>query len=181
MLKMFFRFAVLNDLAISRHLSRLLPLVLVGVLAACDQSPKGNLQQSASPLSDFTVYKREQCGCCNDWITHIEKAGYSALQENVSDFDSIKDKFGIPAKLRSCHTSVSQKGYLFEGHIPAKFIRQFLEEKPVDAIGLAVPAMPTGSPGMEFGDMFMPYTIYLIQRDGSYSVYASVKTYKEQF
>ena len=82
--------------------------------------------------------------------------------------------------MRSCHTSVTDDGFVFEGHIPAKFIKKFLAEKPFGARGLAVPAMPTGTPGMEFGDLLQPYKIYLLKTDGSIEIYAEVNTAEDQ-
>jgi len=75
---------------------------------------------------------------------------------------------------------VSTDGFVFEGHIPAKFIHQFLNEKPENAIGLAVPAMPVGSPGMEVGNKFMPYQVLLLKADGSSEIYADVPTAEKQ-
>ncbi|WP_369802079.1 DUF411 domain-containing protein [Microbulbifer sp. Q7] len=82
--------------------------------------------------------------------------------------------------MQSCHTSVSADGYVFEGHIPAKLIRQFLRNPPAGARGLAVPAMPLGSPGMEVGDRFTPYKVLQLNRDGSTSVYANIDHFEQQ-
>ncbi|HEY1059843.1 MAG TPA: DUF411 domain-containing protein [Limnobacter sp.] len=94
---------------------------------------------------------------------------------------ALKNKLGIDSRYRSCHTAVSAEGYVFEGHVPAKYIRQFLKEKPQDAIGLVVPGMPAGSPGMEIGADFSPYQVLLLTRDGQSRVYATVQTYESQF
>ena len=77
-------------------------------------------------------------------------------------------------KWQSCHTAVTKGGYVFEGHIPAKYIEQFLASPPEGALGLAVPGMPLGSPGMEMGGRFTPYDIVLMNKDGSSSVFAHV-------
>jgi len=90
-------------------------------------------------------------------------------------------KYGIKPNYRSCHTAVTRNGFAFEGHVPAKFIKQFLAEKHNNAIGLSVPAMPVGSPGMEVGERFMPYNVLILFKDGTSEVYAEVKTYEEQF
>ena len=82
--------------------------------------------------------------------------------------------------LRSCHTAVSSQGYAFEGHIPARDSHQFLANPPADGIGLTVPAMPVGSPGMEVGDKFMPYRVLLMKKDGSTEVFASVESAAQQ-
>ena len=82
--------------------------------------------------------------------------------------------YSIKPEYRSCHTSVSTNGFIFEGHIPAKYITKFLSEDHPNAIGLSVPGMPLGSPGMEFDDRFTPYNILILYKDGSSEVYAEI-------
>lgn len=122
----------------------------------------------------LTVYKTPSCGCCKKWVSHLEQHGVVAQTKNYDDLTGIKARYGITPQYYSCHTAVSEQGYAFEGHIPAKYIRQFLAESHPDAIGLSVPAMPLGSPGMEVEDRFMPYDILLLNKDGSASVYAHI-------
>lgn len=122
----------------------------------------------------LTVYKTPSCGCCKKWVSHLEQQGVVAQTKNYDDLSGIKTRYGITPQYYSCHTAVSEQGYVFEGHIPAKYIRQFLAESHPDAIGLSVPAMPLGSPGMEVEDRFMPYDILLLNKDGSASVYAHI-------
>ncbi|WP_445769189.1 DUF411 domain-containing protein [Rheinheimera sp.] len=129
-------------------------------------------QQQSEPL--LTVYKTSSCGCCKKWISHIEQNGITAIAKDYDDLSFIKNRYGIQPNHISCHTAVSENGYVFEGHIPAKYIRQFLAESHPDAIGLSVPAMPLGSPGMEVEGRFMPYDILLLHKDGSASVYAHI-------
>ena len=90
-------------------------------------------------------------------------------------------QFRVFIYYQSCHTAVSQSGYVFEGHVPAKFIQQFLQNPPKNALGLAVPAMPLGAPGMEMGDRFLPYRIMLLNQNGSATLYATVNNAKEQY
>ena len=87
----------------------------------------------------------------------------------------VKEKYNIKPEYRSCHTGVSEDGYIFEGHIPSKYITQFLSEQNPDAIGLSVPGMPLGSPGMEVGNRFTPYDVLILFRDGTSEVYAEIK------
>ena len=122
----------------------------------------------------LTVYKTPSCGCCKKWVSHLEQQGVVAQTKDYDDLSGIKERYGITPQYYSCHTAVSEQGYAFEGHIPAKYIRQFLAESHPDAIGLSVPAMPLGSPGMEVEDRFMPYDILLLHKDGSASVYAHI-------
>jgi hypothetical protein len=126
------------------------------------------------PAIALTVYKTPSCGCCKKWISHLEQNNIVSDAKNYDDLTSIKTRYGIKPEHYSCHTAVSEQGFVFEGHIPAKYIRQFLAESHPDAIGLTVPAMPMGSPGMEMGDSFMPYNIIMLMKDGSSSVYANV-------
>jgi len=140
-----------------------------------------NHQSEQSKIIDLTVFKHPSCGCCQDWIDHMESQGFSTKATNTEQLGSIKQEHGIAPNHSSCHTAVSPQGYVFEGHVPAKFVKQFLKEAPQDAIGLAVPAMPVGSPGMEMGDQFMPYKVLLLKTDGSVEVFADIQNYQEQF
>ena len=88
--------------------------------------------------------------------------------------EEIKQMYNIKPKYRSCHTGVSTDGYIFEGHIPSKYITQFLSEDHPNAIGLSVPGMPLGSPGMEVENRFMPYEVLILFKDGTNAVYAQV-------
>lgn len=127
------------------------------------------------------VYKSESCSCCNDWVTHIEGAGFTAKTHHPKDLDALKEKLGITNAYSSCHTAMSAGDFVFEGHVPARYIKQFLQEKPEGTYGLSVPAMPVGSPGMEYKDKFMAYPIYLLHKDGQHSVYVQVTSYAQQF
>ena len=133
--------------------------------------------------TELSVYKNQSCGCCSKWITHLENSGFKTDAHNLeaAELSALKDKHAIHNHYQSCHTGVYQDKYVFEGHIPAKFITQFLLEKPEGAIGLAVPGMPVGSPGMEVETKFLPYDILLIKDDGTHEVYAHIENYKEQF
>lgn len=128
----------------------------------------------------LNVYKEVTCGCCNGWIEHMDERGYHANIFHPDDLQSVKTELGIKPEWRSCHTAVTREGYIFEGHIPEKFIARFLANPPADAMGLAVPGMPIGGPGMEMGDRFTPYDILLMKKDGSQEVFASIKSREEQ-
>lgn len=95
------------------------------------------------------VYKSETCGCCDDWVDHIENAGIEVKTTNLDQMQHKKMELGIPGNLASCHTAVID-GYLIEGHVPASDIMRLLKESP-KITGLTVPGMPHGSPGMETG------------------------------
>ena len=121
------------------------------------------------------VWKSPTCGCCNDWITHVEANGFAVRTYNEGN-SKARRRLGMPVRFGSCHTA-EIGGYVIEGHVPAREILRLLEEKP-QAIGLSVPAMPRGSPGMdgpEYGGIVDPYDVLLIGEDGSVSVYQSYR------
>ena len=121
------------------------------------------------------VHKTPTCGCCKMWMKHVEKNGFTAYGQDHQDLMKIKEKYNIEPQYRSCHTAVSSDGFIFEGHIPSKYIKQFLSEDHPEAIGLSVPGMPLGSPGMEVEDRFMPYDVLILFKDGTNKVYAEVR------
>jgi hypothetical protein len=127
------------------------------------------------------VYKSPTCGCCTKWMDHLAENGFTSTGHHPDDLSDLKRELGVPVRYGSCHTGVSKNGYLFEGHVPARYITQFLDDPPTGALGLTVPAMPVGSPGMEYKNQFMPYQVLLLKKDGSVEVYASVESYKQQF
>ena len=104
----------------------------------------------------------------------------TAAGQDVADLAVFKERYGVPSNMRSCHTAVTSDGYVFEGHVPAKYIAQFLANPPSEAIGLAVPGMPMGSPGMEYQNKFSPYQVMQINKDGSTAVYAEVDSANAQ-
>ena len=98
-------------------------------------------------LHEVTVYKSATCSCCNDWITHLEQAGFKVTSHNRDDMDRVKASFGVKPGLASCHTALVG-GYVIEGHVPAVDIIKLLQDKP-QIIGLTAPGMPKYSPGMQ--------------------------------
>ena len=109
------------------------------------------------------------------WMKHVEENGFTASGQDHQNLMMIKEKYNIEPQYRSCHTAVSSNGFVFEGHIPSKYIKQFLSEDHPEAIGLSVPGMPLGSPGMEVEDRFMPYDVLILYKDGTSKVYAEVR------
>nr|WP_254774706.1 DUF411 domain-containing protein [Polaromonas sp. YR568] len=132
------------------------------------------LAQAKTPVE---VWKDPDCGCCKDWVAHLEANGFE-VRVHDSGNTAARTRLGIPQKLGSCHTAeVGAKGkrYALEGHVPAREIRRLLKERP-PAIGLAVPGMPVGSPGMDapiYGGRKDPYDVLLVSPDGSSRVYQS--------
>lgn len=122
------------------------------------------------------VWKSVTCGCCKDWVRHLEANGFAVRAHDVEEPALHRAKLGIPDHLGSCHTA-RVGGYALEGHVPAREIRRLLAERP-DAVGLAVPAMPIGSPGMdgpEYGARKDPYDVLLVVRGAGPRVFASYR------
>lgn len=117
------------------------------------------------------VWKDPNCGCCKDWIAHIEQSGFAATVIEQGN-SAARARLGMPQKFSSCHTALVQ-GYVIEGHVPAADIQRLLREKP-QALGLAVPGMPIGSPGMDgavYGGRRDRYQVLLVQKDGTSRVF----------
>lgn len=131
-------------------------------------------QHSDSNL-ELLVHKTLTCGCCKMWVKHMEENGFTVNTKDHQSLVKIKEKLKINPEHRSCHTGVSSQGHFFEGHIPSKYVSQFLSEGNPDAIGLSVPGMPLGSPGMEVEDRFTPYDVLVHFKDGSTKVYAEIR------
>jgi hypothetical protein len=117
------------------------------------------------------VWKDPNCGCCKNWIEHMQKHGFTVVIHDTPDVTPVKQAHGVGADLVSCHTGLIH-GYVIEGHVPADLVRKLIAEKPAIA-GLAVPGMPMGSPGMENGGMKDAYDVVAFKADGTRSVYAS--------
>ncbi len=119
------------------------------------------------------VWKSPSCGCCKDWVAHLESSGF-AVKVNDAGNTGMRGRLGVPAQLGSCHTALVG-GYAIEGHVPARDIQRLLAERP-PAVGLVVPGMPIGSPGMDgpaYGGRRDRYDVLLVRRDGSVSVFAN--------
>ena len=124
---------------------------------------------TAAGLPEIEVWKDPNCGCCTKWIDHLRQAGFDVTAHETARVDDARGKLGMPTRYAACH-SARVGGYVIEGHVPASDVKRLLEEQP-DAIGLAVPGMPMGSPGME-GPRSEPYQTLLIGRGGKASVFA---------
>jgi len=117
------------------------------------------------------VVKSPTCGCCTEWVEHLESNGFRVEVEDTRAVGAAKARLGVPRELSSCHTA-QVGGYVVEGHVPAGEIRRLLEQQPDGVKGLAVPGMPAGSPGME-GPPPVPYDVVAFDGSGGRSVWAS--------
>jgi hypothetical protein len=141
----------------------LLSLMIFGVAPA----------SAADTVPSIEVWKSATCKCCGAWVKHLEANGFTVKVNAAepSTLVALKRQAGIGDKLASCHTAMID-GYVIEGHVPGTDIKRLVAERP-EAIGLAVPGMPLGSPGMEQGAEFEPYDVLLIKKDGSTETFAS--------
>ena len=124
-----------------------------------------------APAKEATVYKTPTCGCCKKWVEHLEKSGYKVTAHDVADVGPYKKRYGVPDSLGSCHTAIVTSGYIIEGHVPADVIDKLVAQAPKDIIGLAVPGMPAGSPGMEVGTK-EKYDVIAFDKAGKTKVFA---------
>ncbi len=143
----------------ARKISILLALMALGTAGASVAQTAGTIE----------LYKSPYCGCCGKWAEHMSKAGFSVKTHETDNVPDTRKKLGMPEKLGSCHTA-KIGNYLLEGHVPADDIKRLLKEKP-KALGLAVPGMPTGSPGMDVPNS-PPYDTLLVHKDGTTRVFA---------
>lgn len=119
-----------------------------------------------------TVYKSPTCGCCGAWIEHLEEDGFVVEANDTNDLATIKAENQVPPQLQSCHTAIID-GYVIEGHVPAEDINRLLAERP-NVVGLAVPGMPAGSPGMEIdGHPGQPFDVIAFDQSGNVEIFAS--------
>lgn len=144
---------------------------LLGGIASLGLAPVAPLWAQSAPVVE--IWKDPNCGCCNDWLAYLQANGFVlGAVHHVGNAE--RARLGMPAAFASCHTALIG-GYLVEGHVPAADIRRLLRDRP-QALGLSVPGMPIGSPGMDgavYGGRRDPYRVALVQRDGSATVFAT--------
>lgn len=153
-------------------------------LAACGRvsepasatAPVSTPQTTPSTPALFAqVWKTPTCGCCKAWVEHLQAAGFTVKANDVPNTDAMRAKLGIPVDMGSCHTALIG-GFAVEGHVPAREIKRLLaepREATADVVGLSVPGMPIGSPGMEMGDQRDKYNVMLVLKNGQSRVYQS--------
>ena len=151
-----------------RNMLRSLALC-AALTAACPGMAQPLRQDPAPALPVVDVYKSPDCGCCKAWAEHLQKNGFRVILHDVGDVPAARKKLGMPNRYGACHTA-KVGPYLVEGHVPAADIKNLLKQQP-KAIGLAVPSMPPGSPGME-GERSVPYDTLLVTPDGNATVFA---------
>jgi hypothetical protein len=151
--------------------------VIAGNVVAYGQTKAQPAVKPAPPkpatqaLPQLVVFKTPTCGCCANWVQHMEKNGFTAKVTNMPDLSAVKEQNGVTQRLSSCHTTLVG-GYVIEGHVPAEDVRRLLKEKPAGIAGLAAPGMPAGSPGMDVPNS-PAYQIIAFDKAGKTSVYAT--------
>jgi hypothetical protein len=152
----------MNATTISRRLALACIASVATTGAACAQTPTPR---------DLRVYKTPTCPCCDAWIAHMREAGFTTTVTVLDDLQPIRRRAGLPDALASCHTGLIGD-YLVEGHVPAADVLRLLAQNP-SAVGLAVPGMPLGSPGMETPQGHrQAYDTLLVLRSGETQVFA---------
>ena len=125
---------------------------------------------AAGAAQSIHVYKSPTCGCCTDWVDHLENNGFEVEVTETHDMNRVKMEAGLSPNLASCHTAFVGD-YVIEGHVPADDIHRLIADAP-KARGLAVPGMPAGSPGMEMGDRKDHYQVLMFNANGQTKVYS---------
>ncbi|MDG3084994.1 DUF411 domain-containing protein [Vibrio hannami] len=128
---------------------------------------------SASTFAKSTIelYKSPTCGCCTEWAAIMEDKGYEVNVHHRKDWTDVKQEFGMPGQLMSCHTAVID-GYMVEGHVPESDIARLLKERPDNISGLAAPGMPQHSPGMAApGQEYKDFNVIAFDKSGKMSLY----------
>ncbi|BAW80147.1 metal-binding protein [Candidatus Nitrosoglobus terrae] len=151
---------------------------LLALFAASSQARESvwdKVQISYFGPSNITVYHDPSCGCCKQWIKHLEKHHFTIEDIPTNNVQSIKQQYGIPPKLASCHTAIIN-GYAIEGHVPADDIKQLLIKQP-KVVGLTVPAMPKGTPGMEMGGKKDPFHVLQFDKEGNIKTFSEYRNY----
>jgi hypothetical protein len=141
------------------------------IIAAAALIVAGASSTSAQRTGTVEVYKTPTCGCCALWVKHLQDNGFAVRVTEMDDLSELKKKHGVPAKAASCHTALVS-GFVIEGHVPAADVKRLLKERPA-VRGVAVPGMPLGSPGMEYGSTVQPYNVLTFDKAGQLQVFSS--------
>lgn len=144
-------------------------LVIVCVLSILSAVVNAGEEEKAVKKINIDVYRSPSCGCCGEWIAHLEKNQFKVKDFIIEDVQAIKNKLGVAAELSSCHTALVD-GYVIEGHVPASDIKKLLKLKP-SVIGLSVPGMPVGTPGMEMGGQKDAYDVVSFDKEKKYKIF----------
>jgi len=149
---------------------KVLNIFLVIALLVFNAGIKAGTLSADKPI-DIVVYRSPTCECCGKWLEHMKKNNFNVKDIVTDDVQAIKKKYGVPEAMASCHTAIVD-GYVIEGHVPANDIMKLLKTKP-KIVGIAVPGMPSGTPGMEMGDRKDSYNVMSFDKENHYEIFNS--------
>ena len=139
-----------------------LVFIMALVYGCASSNINGNAVKDAKAKA--TIFKDSSCGCCGVYSQYMDKKGYDVEATTTQNMDVIKTKYNIPYSMQSCHTAIIGD-YFVEGHMPVEAIEKLMAEKP-DIAGIALPGMPSGSPGMT-GSKLSDFVVYAVHKDGT--------------
>jgi hypothetical protein len=149
---------------------KVLNIFLAIALLVFNAGIKAETTKTGKPV-DIVVYRSPTCDCCGKWLEHLKKNNFNVKDIVTDDVQAIKDKYGVPEEMASCHTAIVD-GYVIEGHVPVNDIMKLLKTKP-KIVGIAVPGMPSGTPGMEMGDRKDSYNVMSFDKENHYEIFNS--------
>ena len=158
------------------HIRSIVATLCLLLAGPCNAANPVWLEGKTDDSHEITVYRNASCGCCKGWIDHLEEHNFIVRDVTVDDVNAFKQQFDVPTRAASCHTAVVD-GLVIEGHVPAQDIKRLLAE-PGDIRLLTVPAMPSGTPGMDTpGAPRDPFRVYSISNDDEVGVFTTYENY----
>ena len=149
---------------------KVLNIFLAIALLVFNAGIKAETIEAVKPV-DIVVYRSPTCNCCGKWLEHLKKNNFNVKDIVTNDVQAIKKKYGVSEEMASCHTAIAD-GYVIEGHVPASDIMKLLKTKP-KIVGISVPGMPSGTPGMEMGDRKDAYNVMSFDKENHYEIFNS--------
>jgi hypothetical protein len=149
---------------------KILTIFLAIALFVFNAGIKAETIETGKPV-DIVVYRSPTCNCCGKWVEYLKKNNFNVKDIVTNDVQAIKKKYGVSEEMASCHTAIVD-GYVIEGHVPASDIMKLLKTKP-KIVGISVPGMPSGAPGMEMGGRKDPFNVMSFDRENHYKVFNS--------
>ena len=151
---------------------KLLYRILTIGFIACTMAARAEGIETNKPIN-IVVYRSPSCNCCGKWLEHLKKNNFNVKDIITDDVQSVKNKYGVLAEMTSCHTAIID-GYVVEGHVPSDDIKNLLKTKP-KIVGISVPGMPKGTPGMEMGGKKDAYDVMSFDKENNYKVFNSYR------
>ena len=150
---------------------KMIKLLMFYILISMNFNVSAETEIEVQEPINIEVYRSPSCSCCGRWLDHLKNNQFVVTDHLTNDVQSIKDQYGVTQNMASCHTALVN-GYVIEGHVPAADIRKLLKLKPA-VIGISVPGMPVGTPGMEMGGKKDPYKVVSFDKENNYKVFSS--------